>query len=474
MDRFVSSLKYKYAQTLTIAKEYDRCNEVMEHVNDYVPILKVLPAEEDEASSAQNLNTMIKEIATDCDILDTEISSTGFCINEMLNDYIKQLELFKTELNEHKALKEDVNLLCSAYSDFDNVLPLDISSSNFSYNHNLYTAKVNSTTEIPLTIVSIAGNGYEGNDYVLTDINTFAKDIFDTSSRANLLSGLQTDFYEYSRLSCNSGEPYIFGQVNTDSIPAKCTITLSASDYINHLYIGSDQKYLILSSVYTSEDGINFTKLDSFANIEFNNPDKKYTASNQNYIYNSGLITFPQSKYLRLSFESNIYTDEQIAFINKTVSSDNQNIVNNICLLNNTHRYVIRLNSLRAYKNNYDAITTYTTDNLITGSPISAIALYTEQHIPEYILSKYPNENFIQYKLIINDTEYDIAPINSSANSTKIIKVIDFSSNQSYVQSITESIKSAVLKIIIKSADNEYTPYISKIKILTGNNTTII
>lgn len=104
--------------------------------------------------------------------------------------------------------------------------------------------------------------------------------------------------------------------------------------------------------------------------------------------------------------------------------------------------------------------------NELIDTPINTIALYCN----EYINDDYTIDNNVSYFLIINGTEYEIKPINSHRDGKKIARMSTQSYKSDHIIYLNENIKSAKLKIVINSANQNVTPYISDIKILVGGS----
>ena len=78
---------------------------------------------------------------------------------------------------------------------------------------------------------------------------------------------------------------------------------------------------------------------------------------------------------------------------------------------------------------------------------------------------------YIQYILTVNGKDYEVVPINSNAAGTKVIRFSNYTVNDSYVEHLKETIKSASLKVIIHAAQDGSTPYINNLKVCLGKAT---
>jgi hypothetical protein len=234
-----------------------------------------------------------------------------------MEDTLNRLNSVKESLNKEKERQQDVNLLCNKYTMFSDIVNLtaDDFTGNFSSEDGMITSKLNSQIFVDTEVVSIAGNGYEGNEYVYKN-NAFLKESVDTSNRSNLTDNAISTIYEYSRITASNTEKEVFPLVNFDSIEAKCSITLASETKFNNLVIKSPQKDIVLSEVLISEDCTTFSPVFK-GRIELNNTSKKY--EDINYIPGSGIICFPDTYYVRITLESNSVTDDTIAFMKSVI-----------------------------------------------------------------------------------------------------------------------------------------------------------
>ena len=72
------------------------------------------------------------------------------------------------------------------------------------------------------------------------------------------------------------------------------------------------------------------------------------------------------------------------------------------------------------------------------------------------------------YGVFSNDSEYEIVPINSHKNNTKIIRAANNLYGSSYTQYINDNMVSIKLKIVLTAIDEHNSPYLSNVKILFG------
>ena len=406
----------------------------------------------------------IDELNTTTDLIKKDLLYLDNKIIESANEYKSLLDNTKLKINEIKELinlekerQEDINILCNSYTDFSSVININNTNSktDLVFNNNVLTAKEKKSSLISGEIQDVSGNGYAGNNYVYQN-DEFMYKTLNTSLYKNILDNNLATFFEYSRITLSNTNEEAPISFNKDSIEAECSIIIKCDDYINKIQINSDRNDLILKSVYISNDGYIYT-LDKEYNLAINRNKQSY--NDQTYIYGSGIIAFKPSKYIKLLFSSDGYTNEETAYI-KTFNT--KNIVSKkIQIVNSAKRHVIKINEINLFKNNY------TNGSLLSNELIHDPIKYISLFCNEYINKDYNIEDFVKYYLIINGVEHEIIPINSQRNGKKIIRTSSQSSKLDNTDYIKEDIKSAKLKIVIKPMDN-ITPFISNIKVLIG------
>ena len=106
--------------------------------------------------------------------------------------------------------------------------------------------------------------------------------------------------------------------------------------------------------------------------------------------------------------------------------------------------------------------------NLVTkeliSKPVESIAIFSNEYIPPHL----PQNDYSKYVLTINGKDYDIVPINSQKDGIKIIKLSNYDFNDLSIQRINESIKSAVLTIVLNAYGQKETTFLSNIKVCLG------
>lgn len=309
--RYISSMKKIYSDMLLENGDAERATEVAT-ADTYTPIMKVREAHPEEEPAPKDLNTMLNELVYDTSILKVEYASMGYAFKELMSGTVQRLKAVQKDLAAEKERQQDINLLCNRYTEFGQVITLG--SADFDgglpEEDGLFFAALESSTNVPFEVVTVEGNGYEGNKYVYKN-EAFLEETINTSNRKYINDGSEIPLYEYSRITASNQEKDVFPLVNFDSVEAQCSITLHSTTKISNLKIQCVSKDTVLAGLYVSDDGIQFRSVIE-ETIDFNNADKKYELPN--YVPGSGVIGFPSSNYVRVTLRSNGVTDDVIAF----------------------------------------------------------------------------------------------------------------------------------------------------------------
>lgn len=385
-------------------------------------------------------------------------------INKLLITSTSRLEDIKTKLIYEKERLQDITILCNKYTDFENAINLykNDFDGDFGYNKNSFYCHTANQNNLRYNILSILGNGYEGNKYVYNEFDKeYLEKTLDTSKKDAIKDSSVSTYWEYSRITASDTEKYICPEVNFDSEEAKCTLILQAESTMNEVIINSENDNIIISEVYTSNDNITYHNT-GFTPKAINSKEDQY--KDHDYIYSSGRIAFAPAKYVKISFESRGHSNDTIAFEKKIVLEDNNKelISTETHIISTANRHIIKLNDIAIKKNIYSSESTMTSRELISDS-VSTIALFCNTYLPQGL-----SNDAIKFILTVDGKDYDIIPVNSHNNGKKIIRFSQGTMKSDYTTYTSEKIKSARLKVIMKSI-NGITPYINNIKILVGD-----
>ena len=389
-------------------------------------------------------------------------SSTNELANKvdlLLNRSVERLETIADIINSEKERLQDISMLCNAKTDYDNAIPLTDYhfKGNYQYEDGVFSSKTTQSINTIATVIDVTGNGYEGNKYVLQNKN-YLKNILDTSNRKAIVDNNVSTYWEYSRITASNTEEDLLTDFNTDSSEAKCTITLKFDQISNELAIKSSVEGLKVIAIRYSNDNLTYKDLNIMP-FSLNNKEDSY--KKQDYIYGSNIISFPDSLYVKITFESKGYLNDTIAFDKVIAEGDRTSTITTI--IPTAKRHVIRINDIESRRKQYVRESAFKTDELITNKKdIYAISVFANMYLPNNI-----SEDNISFVLTVNGIDYNVKPVNSYSNGIKIIRFSQGKMPVEYTKYIGEKITSAYLTITIKSK-NKLTPYINNIKVLLG------
>ena len=380
-------------------------------------------------------------------------------VNLLLNRSVERLETIADIINSEKERLQDISMLCNAKTDYDNAIPLTDYhfKGNYQYEDGVFSSKTTQSINTIATVIDVTGNGYEGNKYVLQNKN-YLKNILDTSNRKAIVDNNVSTYWEYSRITASNTEEDLLTDFNTDSSEAKCTITLKFDQVSNELAIKSSIEGLKVIAIRYSNDNLTYKDLNIMP-FSLNNKEDSY--KKQDYIYGSNIISFPDSLYVKITFESKGYLNDTIAFDKVIAEGDRTSTITTI--IPTAKRHVIRINDIESRRKQYVRESAFKTDELITNKKdIYAISVFANMYLPNNI-----SEDNISFVLTVNGIDYNVKPVNSYSNGIKIIRFSQGKMPVEYTKYIGEKITSAYLTITIKSK-NKLTPYINNIKVLLG------
>lgn len=415
----------------------------------------------EEEPNVNELNSNVTSIKDNLELIDKQLTNSADNYKSLLDKTKLKILSIRNTLEAEKERQQDINILCNKYSDFVSVINLEKEDFTGSLNmeNKVISAPVTSSNKIKANIVSINGNGYEGNKFVYLN-EQFIDKIINTADRTNITDNNLATSYEYSRITTNNNAGNLPSFFNKDSIEAECTIELKSEDYINKIVLNSERNDIVLKDIHISNDGLTY-HLEKEYNKAINERGDRY--NDQTYIYGSGIIAIEPAKFIKIGLKSNGYTDDALAHIKTFYDNEKKDeIIKKIEIVDSAKRHTIQVNDISIFKNEYNK-GMFLSKELIS-TPVSCIALFCN----EYINEGYTIENNVSYFLIINGVEHEIVPINCHRNNKKIIRTSSQTYQSEYVIYTNEDIKSAKLKIVINSTNKDITPYISDVKILVG------
>ena len=308
----IESTKNSYIEVLQENGEHEEALR-LEAKDFTTPVFDGIEVHQEEEPSKTLINNELKKLGIDFLALDSQIISKAQEYNDLVNNILTDLDAIDEIITTEEERVQDMNIIIGNFDEFASVRTLksdDLNGSCSAVDNYTFSTYCEEKVNVPLNIIDVSGNGYEGNEYVYNGSN-FEKDSMDTSNREFMIDDSITSFYEYSRLTATNKQDQYPSDVNYDSNEAECVVTLGSETLFNSVRIQSDQENIILKQVQISEDGTVYKDvMDS--PIRFNSETDKY--NNENYIYGSGIICFPNTNYLKLTFNSDGITNENLAF----------------------------------------------------------------------------------------------------------------------------------------------------------------
>lgn len=406
------------------------------------------------------INIVTKESMEDIKKIDSNLKILGKKVSDVMNRTVKRLDIVKEIITSEKERLQDITMLCNNKTDYDNAIPLTDYhfKGDYTFKDGVFSSKETQSIINKAQVIEITGNGYEGNKYVLNINNGYLENTLDTSVKKNIVDNNISTYWEYSRVTASNTEPYLISDFNTDSAEATCTLTIQFNEKTNQLAIKSSLKDIKILSVRYSSDNLLYNDLPMMP-FKINSKEDSY--KEQDYIYGSNIIAFPDSYYLKITLESSGYLDETLAFERIIPNTDKNEVITTI--VPTAKRHVIRINDISASSRKYIQDSIMKTEELINSNKdIYAISVFANIYLPNDIPSDY-----VKFVLTVNGKDYKVKPVNSYENGIKIIRFSQGKMPARYTKYIGEKITSAKLTIYIKSK-NKLTPYINNLKILLG------
>lgn len=425
----------------------------------YDPLFKPRFIHKEDRPQIKDFNTMILEALNDLTVLHHEVMCGATHIKALSDSIEIRLQALYTKLQKEKEIRDDIKILCNAYSAFEDVVDVTGHIENLAcdYREGVFRAKVSRLENVPHTVTHVVGNGIPGNTYVLNE-DKLLSDTVKTDFIEAIYDQNKQTFYDYQRIVISPNEPYYAEGMQKDEAPAKVTLTCKAEKIINECTILSEKKDLKLTGLYFSEDGLTYTKL--LEEPILLNSDNYFS---NNYINHSGKLAFPSARYVQFTFEADVPTQEKIGFESNDYIESESQLKHKIVPVPSAKRYVVRLNEVQLSRNVYESKSHFKTGNLLK-YPVSAVAIYANDYIP----SHFKEDKYITYILTVNGKDYEVSPINTQMNQTKIIKTSEVPLDNWHNLYISEPIQDVRLTVIFKCPSVYESPYVSRIRLLVG------
>lgn len=436
--------------------------------SNYNPIYEQLYIHPEEGESFK-INEKLNDINYDLNNINNSIINTSNNVQSLLTLTINRLENINKKIINEKERLQDIKILCNKYTDFDKVILIKDDNIDLfgecNYSDGVFSLSVNSFKTNSLMLQKVSGNGMEGNKYIYKDYS-YIENSLDTTKQDALFDNSISTYWEYQRITASSTEKYLLNNFYMDSEDAVCTLTLVSDEKMNEIVISTDIENLKIIDLQYSNNNIDYYHIQ-MPTITFSKLD---CYDNNNYIYGSGILSIPNCKYVKITFQSSGTTNDNIAF-DKIMFKDesfDENEINNTFKetveVASAKRHLIKINDIKAYHKQYQRNSYVYTQELISDSTVYSISVFANVYIPEDL-----NNDAVSFILTVNGIDYEVVPINN--NDKDGIKIIRYSQStlakSKYTKLTNELITSAYLTIKIKGTKDS-TPYINNVKILLG------
>ena len=456
-----SPKKYK-EEYLKLLTEDGSFNNIVEELVDKkeeepISIFKYLNPE--ATPNYYDEQRQMSEILLDINAVNSGINELKTKIQDIFTEFDECAKLLNDSLNTEISRIKDVSILCGTNSPYNTVWPVNAENMDETvstveiFNNDVFCAHQSEMEKTKYQIVSVIGNGYDGNSFVYKD-GAFENETDNYDNLEYILDDNDLTAFEYSRLCTDDKTEIVDGIINYDNKDVEVTITLMAENPASQISILSETEDLLIERIEYGNDGINFSKIER-EHIYINDKNKGYEKAD--YIYGTGIICFPASRYIRLTLSSNAKTTDRIAYQQDEI----------VIFKPFTRRKKIRINNIKLFSGNYsDGV--FISEDLIDDGNVGAVSLFMNQYIPDH----FTKDDYIQCSLIVNGKEYNIDPANiPGKNKINIIRYSDKNNSPSTsdnTELIMETIKSLIVKIKIKAFNRSETPYVSNIKLCLG------
>ena len=442
MERIgVESIKQAYAQKLIDEGSVEKGLNVY-NKDVTAPVFEGLAFHPESEPVMSLINEAMADISIDLAGLSQEMATMGTEYEALISDIQTRLAAVDERISAEEDRIRDINIICGNYNQFDSILTLtpDNTTGSYSYKNNTFYGPTSEVVEADLKVTDVQGNGVEGNP-AIKDAAPLRSD------RGNLIDSDTLTGWEYSRFTSSTAQAGMSVPVNVDSEEARCTVSFESETPFNSIIVRSDDD-LVVEGVRTStDDGL--TYIENLAkDVHINSKEHRY--NEPEYAYESGIIAFPTTQYLKLQVRSNGATNDKVLDRDGSVR---EGVV----------RHRISIEDVQADASAYSTAT-IETENLVS-NPVGSIAIFANEYVPPH----FTQGDYFEYIMSVNGVDYQLVPINSNRAGTKIIRFSDYSAGDSYIAHINESIKTAKLKVVIHSTEGGGTPYLGNLKVCLGN-----
>ena len=313
-EHLVKQKQYRIEE-LTLEGKFDRAERIV-NSDTYSPLFQNQFFHPEAEPVSEEINDDLADILNDLFILEGEFVILAQNYQSLLEDSIRKIDSSRREVMAAREKIMDLNMICGEDSGFFQVTTLTndfFEAADVINEDNTITAKPTGSAPADCEVIEVTGNGIEGNEYVFAEDEFVYENNF-TGAREYLTDNNVTTIYEYQKINADKNEPYLFSDLSYDGTEAHCTLTIKSDEPISSVKIISPDNEIILREVQVSTDNEEYISVMT-ENIKFNRKEDMYHKSQ--YVYESGIIAFPLSKYIKITLASDGYTSDKIAFLHE-------------------------------------------------------------------------------------------------------------------------------------------------------------
>ena len=446
----VGDIRVAYAEQLNVAPFFDKTRASYILKADVTkPIFKNYKFHPDDLPKRNNMVEITSDTAVEISSIDADIMRSANKYATLISNTIERFNNVKHRLAVAEERIRDIDFINSSYKGLTQ--PILITSENMSggycFIQDVFSAFASVNKEVDLLVVSVSGNGYVGNKYVLTENEEFLSETENKEDVTALIDNNPMSTFEYSRINSSALSSIQIDDVNSDNQNVTCTILVTTSDEgINTLRLTSGigkTKDIAITDVSVSQDGINYKK------------NKLGISSFKDEVC---ILSFPTSKYVKITLVSSYNNIKEKLGYEHLIDNENKKIIP----IQDAIRKFISLSDVKGYLASYTSSTMISNDLAPTdGCKIAGI--FANEYLPETT-----EEELIRYEFIINGKEYTIKPINSLDAGIKLITSSSDRYNEAGVVFLNENIKTLQLRVTINAINPTETPFIGNLKVYIG------
>lgn len=255
--------------------DIEKAERIEQSKEEYVPIFQPANIHPEEEPDLTDINGRILDIAGDFKALNNELARAAEKCRMLLEDAMARLGSVVEKIEKEEERLEDLSRLASLYDSFHSVKTLTAEDFNgdFTFDSGAFLSRVQRTIKSGADVLAVDGNG-------------------NVSEAAPLDHLFDDDPYTYFAYVCQDRK-------GAEAEAPVCTLTLRTDHPVNKMKIASDMDGVAVYDLKVSKDGSLYQSVLSEP-LYLNDRIRKY--DNPGYVYGSGLLFFPETQYVKITF----------------------------------------------------------------------------------------------------------------------------------------------------------------------------